>query len=157
MKTTILNSELTNQMFLNMSKNRGYNLNQFADKLMQFAPQVHLLDITIANDTQSLEDYQQAMLEYTTPLIEQMLEQTIIPDRTTLISIDTKQNDDMGFHIWTFALNNIEDFDEDETSEVTLTECFKDIFPYDPQACFGHAPQIRYCNGLFYILHPFTF
>lgn len=96
------------------------------------------------------------MLEYITPIINQMVNETIIPDYTSLISIDTKIQDYSGIHIWTFALNNPEDLDNDETLKPTLIDCFKECFPYDSEACFAHAPQIKCLNGLFYIVVPFN-
>lgn len=38
----------------------------------------------------------------------------------------------------------------------TLTDTFKECFPYDSQACFNPSPQIKYLNGLFTIIVPFT-
>lgn len=38
----------------------------------------------------------------------------------------------------------------------TLTDTFKEAFPYDSQACFNHSPQIKYLNNLFTIIVPFT-
>lgn len=122
-----------------------------------FASQVTLLQIQVNNtEPQSSQDYQSGIQNYAMPHIEQMLNETIIPDYTTLISIETKEIEDMGTHTWTFALNNIDELDEDDTLGVTLTECFQDIFPYDPQACFGYAPTIKYINGFFTVIVPFT-
>lgn len=39
---------------------------------------------------------------------------------------------------------------------INLTDTFKECFPYDSQACFNHSPQIKYLNGLFTIIVPFT-
>lgn len=107
-------------------------------------------------DYQSQDSYQLGMLEYISYLIGQMLNETPIPDHTTLMSIQTYSNYWFGIHTWTFALNNIEELDKDETLLTTLIECFHDIFPYDSEACFGSAPQVYYCNGAFTIIVPFT-
>ncbi len=93
------------------------------------------------------------MLEYITPHIAYLA--TIAP-YVQLISIETKERDYEGIHIWTFALKTPNLMDYEPSMIDTLTDTFKECFPYDSQACFNHSPQIKYLNGLFTIIVPFT-
>lgn len=104
-------------------------------------------------DNQPLDQYQLGMLEYITPHIAYLA--TIAP-YVQLISIETKERDYEGIHIWTFALKTPNLMDYEPSMIDTLTDTFKECFPYDSQACFNHSPQIKYLNGLFTIIVPFT-
>lgn len=61
-----------------------------------------------------------------------------------------------GVHILTFTINDPEAFDDDDTAEITCLECLRDIFPYDPEACFGQAPLIKRITTVFMVTVPFT-
>lgn len=154
MKTNVIKTQLTKNQILNPQLNGGYNLD--ASLIGNLCPDISLLQVELSNEPQSQESYQIGMLEYITPIINQMANETIIPDYMQLISIDTKLQDYAGIHIWTFALNDSDALDDDDTLEPTLTDCFKECFPYDSEACFGHSPQIKCLNNLFYIVVPFT-
>ena len=54
------------------------------------------------------------------------LQNTIIPDYLTLVSIQTIENEEAGVHILTFAKNNTEHFDD--TASITCFECLRDTF-----------------------------
>ena len=119
-----------------------------------FAPIIHLSKLEIdQEDNQPLDQYQLGMLEYITPHIAYLA--TIAP-YVQLISIETKERDYEGIHIWTFALKTPNLMDYEPSMIDTLTDTFKECFPYDPQTCFNHSPQIKYLNGLFTIIVPFT-
>jgi hypothetical protein len=100
--------------------------------------------------------YPQGMLDFIKPYLQELQENTIIPDYLTLVSIQTIDNDDAGVHILTFTINNPETFDDDDTAEITCLECLRDIFPYDPEACFGQAPLIKRITTVFMVTVPFT-
>ena len=154
MKTNVIKTQLTQNQILKHSINWGYNPD--ANLIGNLCPDISLLQVELSEEPQSLESYQMGMLEYITPIINKMANETIIPDYMQLISIDTKLQDYSGIHIWTFALNNPKDLDDDDTLEPTLIDCFKECFPYDSEACFAHGPQIKCLNDLFIILVPFT-
>ena len=154
MKTNVLKTQLTKNQILKHSINWGYNPD--ANLIGNLCPDISLLQVELSEEPQSLESYQMGMLEYITPIINKMANETIIPDYMQLISIDTKLQDYSGIHIWTFALNNPKDLDDDDTLEPTLIDCFKECFPYDSEACFAHSPQIKCLNDLFIILVSFT-
>lgn len=96
------------------------------------------------------------MLDFIKPYLQELQENTIIPDYLTLVSIQTIDNQDAGVHILTFTINDPEHFDDDDTAEITCLECLRDIFPYDPEACFGQAPLIKRITTVFMVTVPFT-
>ena len=100
--------------------------------------------------------YPSGMLDFIKPYLQELQENTIIPDYLTLVSIQTIDNQDAGVHILTFTINNPEAFDDDNTAEITCLECLRDIFPYDPEACFGQAPLIKRITTVFMVTVPFT-
>lgn len=98
--------------------------------------------------------YPQGIREFITPYLEELQNKTIIPDYLTLVSLQTIDNDDAGVHILTFTINDPEAFDD--TAEITCLECLRDIFPYDPEACFGQAPKVNEFENLYTVTVPFT-
>lgn len=152
MKTNLIKTELTPAQILNPQLNGGYYLN--AKDLDNLCPLIHLSKLEIdQEDNQPLDQYQLGMLEYITPHIAYL---TTIAPYVQLISIETKERDYEGIHIWTFALKTPNLMDYEPSMIDTLTDTFKECFPYDSQACFNHSPQIKYLNGLFTIIVPFT-
>ena len=127
MKTSILNTE--------------YN----------FAKRVNL---SLIAAPKAYPSYPQGIKEFITPYLEELQNKTIIPDYLTLVSLQTIDNDDAGVHILTFTINDPEAFDD--TAEITCLECLRDIFPYDPEACFGQAPLIKRITTVFMVTVPFT-
>lgn len=156
MKTNVLKTELTPAQILNPELNGDYCLEGLANNLESFCPLLHLLKLEI-NDYihQSLNDYQLGMLEYITPHIEQILTQTNIADYLELISIDTKEQDYEGVHIWTFALKDPYAPEKDPTLINTLTNHFNEVFPYDSQISL-HSPIIQFFSDLFVVIIPYT-
>lgn len=155
MKTNLIKTELTLAQILNPQLNGGYHFN--AQDLETFCPIINLLKLEIDQEpNQPLDQYQLGMLEYITPHLEQIITKTNIPDYCQLISIDTKEQDYEGIHIWTFALKTSNLIDYEPSIIDDLTNSFKEIFTYDPEACPNHTPKISYMNGLFIILVPFT-
>ena len=129
MKTSILNTEFNFAKSINLS--------------LMAAPKAY-------------PSYPQGIKEFITPYLEELQNKTIIPDYLTLVSIQTIDNQDAGVHILTFIINDPEHFDDDDTAEITCLECLRDIFPYDPEACFGQAPLIKRITTVFMVTVPFT-
>lgn len=100
--------------------------------------------------------YPSGMLDFIKPYLQELQENTIIPDYLTLVSIQTIDNQDAGVHILTFTINDPEHFDDDDTAEITCLECLRDTFAYDPEACFGQAPLIKRITTVFMVTVPFT-
>lgn len=100
--------------------------------------------------------YPSGMLDFIKPYLQELQENTIIPDYLTLVSIQTIHNQDAGVHILTFTINDPEHFDDDDTAGITCLECLQNIFPYDPEACFGQAPLINRITTVFMVTVPFT-
>lgn len=98
--------------------------------------------------------YPSGMLDFIKPYLQELQENTIIPDYLTLVSIQTIDNQDAGVHILTFTINDPEHFDN--TTEITCLECLRDTFAYDPEACFGQAPKVNEFENLYTVTVPFT-
>lgn len=114
------------------------------------------INLSLIAAPKAYPSYPQGIREFITPYLEELQNQTIIPDYLTLVSIQTIDNQDAGVHILTFTINNPETFDDDDTAEITCLECLRDIFPYDPEACFGQAPLIKRITTVFMVTVPFT-
>ena len=101
--------------------------------------------------------YPSGMLDFIKPYLQELQENTIIPDYLTLVSIQTIDNQDAGVHILTFTINDPEHFDDDDTASITCIECLRDTFAYDPEACFGQAPIITEFNSFFTVSIPYNY
>lgn len=99
--------------------------------------------------------YPSGMLDFINPYLQE-LQNTIIPDYLTLVSIQTIDNQDAGVHILTFIINDPEHFDDDDTAGITCLECLRNTFAYDPEACFGQAPKVNEFESLYTVTVPFT-
>lgn len=121
-----------------------------------FAKSINLSLIAAPKAYPSYPPRHQGIKEFITPYLEELQNKTIIPDYLTLVSIQTIDNQDAGVHILTFTINDPEAFDDDDTAEITCLECLRDIFPYDPEACFGQAPLIKRITTVFMVTVPFT-
>ena len=112
-----------------------------------FAKEIQCNFITKNNPEHS---YPGGLPEFITPYLQELQENTIIPDYTTLISITTIDNPDQdGIHILTFLKNDPEHFDDDDDASLTCIECLWDTFADDPEAYFGQTPIITEFNSFF--------
>nr|UVX82133.1 MAG: hypothetical protein [Bacteriophage sp.] len=114
------------------------------------------INLSLIAAPKAYPSYPQGMLDFIKPYLQELQENTIIPDYLTLVSIQTIDNQDAGVHILTFIINDPEHFDDDDTAGITCLECLRDIFPYDPEACFGQAPLIKRITTVFMVTVPFT-
>lgn len=112
------------------------------------------INLSLIAASKAYPSYPKGIKEFITPYLKALQEQTIIPDYLTLVSLQTIDNDDAGVHILTFTINDPEAFDD--TAEIACLECLRDIFPYDPEACFGQAPLIKRITTVFMVTVPFT-
>lgn len=112
------------------------------------------INLSLIAAPKAYPSYPQGIREFITPYLEELQNKTIIPDYLTLVSLQTIDNDDAGVHILTFTINDLEAFDN--TAEITCLECLQNIFPYDPEACFGQAPLIKRITMVFMVTVPFT-
>lgn len=69
------------------------------------------------------------MLDFIKPYLQELQENTIIPDYLTLVSIQTIDNQDAGVHILTFTINDPEHFDDDD-GPIPGIKLFKDLNIY---------------------------
>ena len=100
--------------------------------------------------------YPSGMLDFINPYLQELQENTIIPDYLTLVSIQTIDNQDAGVHILTFIINDPEHFNDDDTAGITCLECLRNTFAYDREACFGQAPKVKEFEYLYTVTVAFT-
>lgn len=112
------------------------------------------INLSLIAAPKAYPSYPQGIKEFITPYLEELQNKTIIPDYLTLVSLQTIDNDDAGVHILTFIINDPEAFDN--TAEIICLECLRDIFPYDPEVCFGQAPKVNKFKNLYTVTVPFT-
>lgn len=120
-----------------------------------FAKCVHLTLISVPEG--NLCSSPEGISDFIKPYLQELQENTIIPDYLTLVSIQTIENEEAGVHILTFAKNSTEHFDDDDTASITCIECLRDTFAYDPEACFGQAPIITEFNSFFTVSIPYNY
>ena len=113
------------------------------------------INLSLIAAPKAYPSYPQGMLDFIKPYLQE-LQENIIPDYLTLVSIQTIDNQDAGVHILTFIINDPEHFDDDDTAGITCLECLRDTFAYDPEACFGQAPLIKRITTVFIVTVPFT-
>lgn len=92
-----------------------------------FAECVHLSLLSIPEGNicfspEGISDF----IDFIKPYLQELQENTIIPDYLTLVSIQTIKNEEAGVHILTFAKNSTEHFDD--TASITCFENLRDTF-----------------------------
>ena len=101
--------------------------------------------------------FEQGILDFIKPYLQELQEGQIIPDYLTLVSIQTIDNQDAGIHILTFIINDPEAFENNDSLNISCFECLRDTFAYDPEACFGQAPIITEFNSFFTVSIPYNY
>lgn len=101
--------------------------------------------------------FEQGILDFIKPYLQELQEGQIIPDYLTLVSIQTIDNQDAGVHILTFIINGPEAFENNDSLNISCFECLRDTFAYDPEACFGQAPIITKFNSFFTVSIPYNY
>lgn len=94
-----------------------------------FAKCVHLSLLSVPEG--NLCSSPEGISDFIKPYLQELQDNTIIPDYLTLVSIQTIENEEAGvhiLHILTFAKNSTEHFDDDDTASITCFECLRDTF-----------------------------
>lgn len=91
-----------------------------------FAKCVHLSLLSVPEG--NLCSSPEGISDFIKPYLQELQENTIIPDYLTLVSIQTIENEEARVHILTFAKNSTEHFDDDDTASITCFECLRDTF-----------------------------
>lgn len=95
-----------------------------------FAKCVHLTLISpegnLCSFPEGISDFIKLYSQDIKPYLQELQENTIIPDYLTLVSIQTIENEEAGVHTLTFAKNSTEHFDD--TTSITCFECLRDTF-----------------------------
>lgn len=114
------------------------------------------INISLIATPDAYPSFEQGILDFIKPYLQELQEGQIIPDYLTLVSIQTIDNQDAGVHILTFTINDPEAFENNDSLNISCFECLRDTFAYDPEACFGHAPKVNQFENLYTVTVPFT-
>lgn len=114
------------------------------------------INISLIATPDSYPHFEQGILDFIKPYLQELQEGQIIPDYLTLVSIQTIDNQDAGVHILTFIINDPETFENNDSLNISCFECLRDTFAYDPEACFGHAPKVNEFENLYTVIIPYT-
>lgn len=114
------------------------------------------INLSLIAAPDSYPHFEQGILDFIKPYLQELQENTIIPNYLTLVSIQTIDNQDAGVHILTFLINDPEAFEDNDSLNIACFECLRDTFLYDPEACFGHAPKVNQFENLYTVTVPFT-
>ena len=91
-----------------------------------FAKCIHLSLLSVPEG--NLCSSPEGILDFIKPYLQELQDNTIIPDYLTLVSIQTIENKEAGVHILTFTINDPEHFDDDDTAGIICLECLRDTF-----------------------------
>lgn len=115
------------------------------------------INISLIAAPDAYPSFEQGILDFIKPYLQELQEGQIIPDYLTLVSIQTLDNQDAGVHILTFIINDPEAFENNDSLNISCFECLRDTFAYDPEACFGQAPIITEFNSFFTVSIPYDY
>lgn len=115
------------------------------------------INLSLIAAPDSYPSFEQGILDFIKPYLQELQEGQIIPDYLTLVSIQTIDNQDAGVHILTFIINDPEAFENNDSLNISCFECLRDTFAYDPEACFGQAPIITEFNSFFTVSIPYNY
>ena len=114
------------------------------------------INISLIAAPDAYPHFEQGILDFIKPYLQELQENTIIPEHLTLVSIQTIDNQDAGVHILTFIINDPKAFENNDSLNRACFECLRDIFFYDPEACFDHAPKVNQFENLYTVTVPYT-
>lgn len=99
----------------------------------------------------------QGMLDYVTPILNQMLDETIILKHCHLLAISTFENPESyaGNHSWVFQITNPDEIEDNDSLKEHIIKDLKKIFPFDPEASMI-APNIFFDGNYFTVIVPYT-
>lgn len=87
--------------------------------------------------------------DYIYPILSE-IQETQIPERLTLISINTIDHEEQGFHLWSFTIKDPDTLTPEESLEIS-----NQAFPFDPEASL-EMPLIHIWSTLVMVTVPFT-
>lgn len=99
----------------------------------------------------------QGMLDYVTPILNRMLDETLILKHCHLLAISTFENPESyaGNHSWVFQITNPDEIEDNDSLKEHITQDLKKIFPFDPEASMI-APNIFFDGNYFTVIVPYT-
>lgn len=96
--------------------------------------------------------FEQGIKDYIYPILSE-IQETQIPERLTLISINTIDHKEQGFHLWSFTIKDPDTLTPEESLEISNQ--LHQVFPFDPEASL-EMPLIHIWSTLVMVTVPFT-
>jgi len=96
--------------------------------------------------------FEQGIKDYIYPILSE-IQETQIPERLTLISINTIDHEEQGFHLWSFTIKDPDTLTPEESLEISNQ--LHQVFPFDPEASL-EMPLIHIWSTLVMVTVPFT-
>lgn len=112
------------------------------------------INISLIAAPDAYPDFEQGILDFIKPYLQELQENTIIPERLTLISINTIDHEEQGFHIWSFTIKDPDTLTPEESLEISNQ--LHQVFPFDPEASL-EMPLIHIWSTLVTVIVPFTY
>ena len=114
-----------------------------------FAKSINL-SLIAAPDSYPL--FETGIKDYIYPILSE-IQETQIPERLTLISINIIDHEEQGFHLWTFTIKDPDTLTLEGSLEISNQ--LHQIFPFDPEASL-EIPIIHIWSTLVTVTVPFT-
>lgn len=115
-----------------------------------FAKSINLSLIAAPDVYPSFE--QHGIKDYIYPILSE-IQETQIPERLTLISINTIEHEEQGFHLWSFTIKDPDTLTPEESLEISNQ--LHQVFPFDPEVSL-EMPLIHIWSTLVMVTVPFT-
>lgn len=96
--------------------------------------------------------FEQGIKDYIYPILSE-IQETQIPERLILISINTIDHEEQGFHLWSFTIKDPDTLTPEESLEISNQ--LHQVFPFDPEASL-EMPLIHIWSTLVMVTVPFT-
>ena len=107
------------------------------------------INLSLIAAPDSYPHFEQGIKDYIYPILSE-IQETQIPERLTLISINTIDHEEQGFHLWSFTIKDPDTLTSEESLEIS-----NQVFPFDPEASL-EMPLIHIWSTLVMVTVPFT-
>lgn len=104
------------------------------------------INLSLIAAPDSYPHFEQGIKDYIYPILSE-IQETQIPERLTLISINTIDHEEQGFH---FTIKDPDTLTPEESLEIS-----NQVFPFDPEASL-EMPLIHIWSTLVMVTVPFT-
>ena len=112
----------------------------------------NILNTSLIAAPDTYPNFEQGILDFIKPILSE-IQETPIPERLTLISLNTIDHEEQGFHLWAFTIKDPDTLTPEESLEISNQ--LHQVFPFDPEASL-EMPLIHIWSTLVMVTVPFT-